>query len=120
MLLYAGFGNGHNGKGGRVISVGRSLCCLPIGSVMGRVWEVGAEGLVVWIALFAIAIAVAYYVIGKTRAGPAQREPQASEMLSKFRDLHSQGVLSDEEFRTIKTTLTGEFQEELNDNDEKG
>ena len=97
-----------------------SLFGLLIGGAMGRVWEAGAEGLVVWVAVLAIALAVAYYVIGKTRAGPAQREPQASEMLSKFRDLHSQGVLSDEEFRTIKTMLTGELQEELSDNDEKG
>jgi len=87
---------------------------------MGRVWEAGAEELVVWIALLAVALAVVYYLTGKIRAGPAQREPQASELLSKFRDLHSQGVLSDEEFRTIKTTLTGELQEELNGNEEKG
>jgi len=87
---------------------------------MGRVWEAGAEELVIWIALLAIALAVAHYVIGKIRAGPAQREPPPSELLSKFRDLHSQGVLSDEEFRTIKTTLAGELREELNDNEEKG
>jgi len=87
---------------------------------MGRVWEAGAEELVVWIALLAIALAVAYYVIAKIRAGPAQRELRASELLSKFRDLHSRGVLSDEEFRTIKTTLAGDLQEELNDNGEKG
>lgn len=87
---------------------------------MGQLWESGTEELVVWVALLAVALAVVCYVIGKIRAGSAQREPQASELLSKFRDLHSQGVLSDEEFRTIKTTLTGELQEELNDNEEKG
>lgn len=87
---------------------------------MGRVWEAGAEELVVWIALLAIALAVAYYVISKIRPGPAQRELPTSELLSKFRDLHSRGVLSDEEFRTIKTTLAGELQKELNDNEEKG
>jgi len=87
---------------------------------MLRLWDAGAEELVIWIALLAIALAVAYYLIAKIRAGPAQRELPPSKLLSKFRDWHSQGVLSDEEFRTIKTTLAGELQEELNDSEEKG
>ena len=36
------------------------------------------------------------------------------------RELHSQGELSDEEFRTIKTNLATQLQDELNDNGEKG
>jgi uncharacterized protein HemX len=76
--------------------------------------------LVIWAALGAMAIAVAAYVIGKIRAEPAQNEPDASDLISKFRDLHSRGELSDAEFRTIKTTLAGRLQEELKDSDETG
>ena len=49
-----------------------------------------------------------------------QQEPTASELMSKFRELHSRGELSDAEFRTIKTTLAARLQEELKDNGETG
>ena len=58
-----------------------------------------------WIAVLAIMVAMAWYVIEKIRPKPEKKEPLASQWLSKYRELHSQGVLSDEEFRTIKTTL---------------
>lgn len=76
--------------------------------------------LLFWGTIGAIAIAVAAYVIGKIRAEPTQQEPEASELMSKFRDLHSEGVLSDSEFRTIKTALSARLQEELKDNGETG
>ena len=76
--------------------------------------------LVIWAAMGAVLIAVAVYVIGKIRAEPAQHEPDASDLISKFRDLHSRGELTDAEFRTIKTTLAGRLQEELKDSDETG
>lgn len=75
---------------------------------------------VLWGMVLAIAAAVMAYVIGKIRAEPTQQEPDASEMMSKFRDLHSEGELSDSEFRTIKTALAERLQEELSDNDETG
>ena len=46
--------------------------------------------------------------------------PVSSELLSKFRDLHEEGKLSDEEFRNIKTLLAEKIQQELNDNSEPG
>jgi len=75
---------------------------------------------VLWGTLLAIASAVMAYVIGKIRAEPTQQEPDASEMMSKFRELHTEGELSDSEFRTIKTTLAERLQEELKDNGETG
>ena len=85
-----------------------------------RIFQDPIADLVIWAALWAMAIAVAVYVIGKIRAEPAQNEPDASDLISKFRDLHSRGELSDAEFRTIKTTLAGRLQEELKDSDETG
>ncbi len=75
---------------------------------------------VLWTALGAILVIVAVYVIGKIRGEAVQQEPPASELLSKFRDLHSKGELSDTEFRTIKTTLAAQLQEGLKDDGEMG
>ena len=63
---------------------------------------------------------VANYFIRKTRAETVQHEPQASELLSKFRDSHERGDLSDAEFRTIKTTLAEQLQNELRDDGQTG
>lgn len=89
-------------------------------SLMERLLEAGAERLVIWIAVLATLLAVGIYVIGKIRARSVQQEPTASELISKFRESHSRGELSDEEFRTIKTTLAAQLQEELNGDGEKG
>ena len=76
--------------------------------------------LVIWLAVFSALVAIAAYIIMRLRTEPVQQEPVASELLSKFRDLHGQGDLSEEEFRTIKTTLAEQLQEELKDNEGKG
>ena len=78
------------------------------------------ERLIVSFALLAIMIAIAAYVISKIRVKTVQREPRASELLSKFREMHSRGVLTDAEFRTIKTALAEQLQKELNDISERG
>jgi hypothetical protein len=96
---------------------------LPVGAANGgtdHFLQSEPEWLVLWIGLLAVLVTVACYVIGKIRPKPVQKERQASQWLSKFRELHSQGGLSDEEFRTIKTTLVTQLQDELNDNGEKG
>ena len=87
---------------------------------MGEWLGIPGADLVVWLAVLAILVAIAYYVIGKIRAESVQQEPGASELLSKFRDLHSQGDLSETEFRTIKTTLAARLQDELKDDEETG
>jgi uncharacterized membrane protein len=84
--------------------------------------------LVIWLAVLAILVVVAVYVLGRLRpsstrqgpTGPAQQEPMASELMSKFSELHSRGGLSDAEFRTIKTKLAAQLQQELKDNGETG
>lgn len=87
---------------------------------MVHFFESYPQQLVAWIAILAILVVTGVYVVGKIRAGSIQQEPVAGEMLAKFRELHSQGVLSDAEFRTIKTTLAVEVQRELKGKDETG
>ena len=76
--------------------------------------------LVIWASVISVMVVVAVYVSLRIRTEPVQQEPVASEMLSKFRELRGQGDLSEEEFRTIKTTLAEQLQEELKDNEGKG
>ncbi len=83
-----------------------------------RLLALQPDGMIISLALLAIMIAVAVYVILKIRPKTLQHEPPASELLSKFREMHSRGVLTDAEFRTIKTTLAEQLQKELNDNSE--
>jgi hypothetical protein len=78
-----------------------------------RFWALEPEWLILWVAVLAVLIAVAAYVLSKIRAKTLQREPPASELLSKFSDLHSRGAVTDEEFRTIKTTLAVQLHEEV-------
>jgi uncharacterized protein HemY len=78
------------------------------------------ERLILSFAILAIMTAIAAYVILKIRAKTLQREPRASELRSKFREMHSRGVLTDAEFRTIKTALEEQLPKELNDNSERG
>jgi hypothetical protein len=70
------------------------------------------------LALTATLIAGGIYVIGRVRAGINAKEPPANEWLTKFKELHAKGELSDEEYRTIKAMLAERLQRELNSTDE--
>jgi uncharacterized membrane protein len=74
----------------------------------------------IWVPVLAVVIAVAVYIAKKTRSGSENQESTTSEMLSKFRDLHSQGQLNDTEFRTIKTALAERMRREFNDSGQSG
>ncbi|OHB80075.1 MAG: hypothetical protein A2W31_14625 [Planctomycetes bacterium RBG_16_64_10] len=65
-------------------------------------------------------LAALIYLARRFRDDDDDDRSPAHNMLTKFRDLHSKGELSDEEFRTIKTKLASQLQAELKDNDETG
>ena len=75
---------------------------------------------VFWFAVFLFIVSVSIYIAGKFRGGAEKDTPVTSELISKFRELHEQGDLSDEEYRTIKTKLARRLQQELNIDEEKG
>lgn len=76
--------------------------------------------LVVGLVIATILIAIAVYVLSKLRPRSIQSEPKADDLLAKFRESHSEGVLSDDEYRTIKTTLASDVQKEADKEIEKG
>jgi uncharacterized membrane protein len=99
-----------------------TLDLIPYGAAndrsMVRLWETGLDWVVFWIAVLVLLVAVGYWIIKKLRPKPIQKEREADQWLSKCHELHSKGVLSDEEFRTIN--LAARLQDELKDNGEKG
>ena len=88
--------------------------------MLQKLWNDPAGQLVLWSVVLAMMIAVGLYVLGRIRAAPAQKESSASELLSKCRELHSRGGLTDAESRTIKTQLAAQLERELKGNGETG
>ena len=86
---------------------------------IAQTWSQGME-LAISLGILAALIWMAAYAIRKIRAETVQHELPASELLSKFRDSHMRGDLSDSEFRTIKTTLAEQLQNELRDDGQTG
>jgi uncharacterized membrane protein len=70
-----------------------------------------------WFAAIFALLALAFLALRKWRGDSAEDRPAASELLTKFRELHVQGSLSEDEYRTIKTKLAGQLGTTLNDND---
>jgi uncharacterized membrane protein len=84
---------------------------------MAEFWDSPLVSVVVLAALTAVAIACGVYVVGKVRASLNSREPPASQWWTNFKELHAQGQLSDEEYRTIKAMLAERLERELNNTD---
>ncbi len=71
-------------------------------------------------AVMAAVTALGAWIVSRFRGRKGDEGPTVSELFSKFRELHEQGELSDQEFRNIKTLLKDKLQQELNNNSEQG
>jgi hypothetical protein len=67
-------------------------------------------------AIFALS-ALAFVLLRRWRGSAYEAQPGPNEMLTKFRELHGRGTLSDDEYRTIKTKLARQVDAELKDSD---
>jgi hypothetical protein len=79
--------------------------------------------LILWLGFLALLTAAAVVLIRWARREAVQGEQQeqpVNDLLAKCREMHSQGVLTEAEFRTIKTKLAARLQDELKDNGETG
>jgi len=65
-------------------------------------------------------ISLGAYIVANWRGAINQDTVGPSELLTNFRELHAKGELSDEEFRTIRSKLGSELQQELRDSDKTG
>ena len=75
-----------------------------------------AARVITLLALVAALIVIGIYIIARVRRKLSETGPDASELLTNFRELHAKGELSDEEFRTIKSMLGEQLQPELRNN----
>lgn len=72
-----------------------------------------------WFAVIFGLSALAVILLRRWRGSAFEGQPGADELLTKFRELHGRGGLSDVEYRTIKTKLARQLDAELNDNKQK-
>jgi hypothetical protein len=70
-----------------------------------------------WFAAIFALLALAFLALRKWRGDSAEDRPPTSELLTKFRELHVRGSLSEDEYRTIKTKLAAQLDTKLSDND---
>ena len=59
--------------------------------------------------------AIGIAIVRRFRDTGSDDTAESSEMMTRFRDLHEQGGLSDEEFRTIKSKLASKLRAEISD-----
>ena len=71
-----------------------------------------------WFAVIFALSALAVIALRRWRGSASEAQLKPSELLTKFRELHGRGTLSDDEYRTIKTKLAREIETELRENDE--
>lgn len=72
------------------------------------------------LTVFAVLLLIGGYVITRYRQNMRNPTRDGNEMLSNFRELNSEGELSDEEFRTIKGMLANKATQELRDTGDSG
>ena len=72
-----------------------------------------------WFAVIFALSALAVVALRKWRGSANDTQLNPSELLTKFRELHGRGSLSDDEYRTIKTTLARQLDAELKENEHK-
>ncbi len=72
-----------------------------------------------WFAVIFALSALAILALRKWRGSAYDTQLDNSELLTKFREVHGRGGLSDEEYRTIKTKLATRIEAELK-RDEQG
>ena len=85
---------------------------------MSAAWSIQRRLPFLLVAVLVILLLVAYYLVRKLRDHIGQEEAGTAEVLSNFEEIHQRGTLSDEEYRTIKTALSGKLLQELKDKGE--
>ena len=73
-----------------------------------------------WFGVMTVVCLIGGFIIGKMRNKLRETDAGANDLMTNFRELHSRGDLSDEEYRTIKTSLKERLQQELKGTDKHG
>ncbi len=65
------------------------------------------------VAVLLVMMASSFYALRRLRDQINEAPSAASERLTNYREMHQRGDISDSEYRTIKSLLAEELQEEL-------
>jgi hypothetical protein len=76
--------------------------------------------LVYWPVVLVVVVVIGGYVVTRIRNTYAEGSQSSVDWLVNLRELHAQGTVSDDEYRTIKTNLTAKLRGELKDADKRG
>ena len=87
---------------------------------MNELLDASVTKLALPLAATALLAVVGVYVTRKVRDGSAKQSQQTSDMITNLRELHAQGQISDDEYRTIKTKLVAQLHREIKDTDAAG
>jgi len=71
-----------------------------------------------WFAVIFALLALAVLAVRRWRDGSADDQQTSSQLMTKFREMHLRGSLSEDEYRTIKTKLAADIEAKLNDNNQ--
>jgi hypothetical protein len=71
-----------------------------------------------WLAVIVFLLAGVVYLIRRMRDAGDEPPDSSGDLLTKFRDIHAQGELSDAEYQTIRSRLAARMQSELKHNDD--
>lgn len=74
--------------------------------------------LVIWVTVLLIVSVICWYVVLRFRDISGDDQPTPSELLTNFRELHQEGDISEQEYRTIKTALRPDIDREVNVSDD--
>jgi uncharacterized membrane protein len=66
-----------------------------------------------WFAVIVFLLAAGAYLVRRARAAGEDAPESSGDLLTQFREIHAQGQLSDDEYRTIKSRLAAKLQGEL-------
>ncbi len=116
-LLDREAGGEHNSVQVLVISL---LLSCTVWNIMSEFMDHPLARSAVLMAAIFLTTALGLAVVRKFRGRADRDKHGSSELLTKFRELHARGGLSDEEYRTIKTKLADQLQVEVSDNSSTG
>ncbi len=69
--------------------------------------------IIVGVAVIAVLVAIGVYVVGRMRSELNDQPQNTSDVMSTFRELHEEGELSDEEYKSIKAKLSASLKQEI-------
>ncbi len=70
---------------------------------------------VIYVAILLVLMIVGYYLVRRFRGQTDDDGLTASELMTNFREMHDGGAISEKEFRTIKTKLNEQLQNEVDE-----